>query len=57
MAEKKRTMTEVRDQLNNPLVFIILAAVGVRSVSLIAEWWAKAMHHSGLSTFFGGRIA
>lgn len=52
-----KDLHEIREQLNNPLVFVILVAIGVRSTSLIAEWWAKAKHHNGLSTFFGGRIA
>jgi hypothetical protein len=49
-------MEKIRDQLNNPLVFILLVTLGVFSFGAVAEWWAKARHHNGASQLFKGRI-
>lgn len=48
-------MEKFRDQLNNPLVLLVLITIGVASLTSVIQWWAKARHHNGISLLFGGR--
>jgi hypothetical protein len=46
---------DLRKELDNPLVFLVLITVGVFSLGRIFEWWSKARHHGGTAVVFGSK--
>lgn len=46
---------EFRRRADNPLVFIILIAVGVAAVFKLGQWTGHKIGAPGLSSFFGAK--
>jgi len=46
---------KIREELDNPLVFVVLMTAAVFSLGRIFEWWAKARHHDGAAVVFGAK--
>jgi hypothetical protein len=46
---------KIREELDNPLVFVVLMTAAVFSLGRIFEWWAKARHHDGTAVVFGAK--
>lgn len=46
---------EARERMDNPLVFIVLIAVGVAAVFKLGQWAGNKVGSPGLTSFFGGR--
>jgi len=45
----------VREELDNPLVFVILMTAAVFSMGRVFEWWSKSRHHDGTAVVFGAK--
>lgn len=46
---------ELRMRMDNPLVFIILVAIGVFGVGKLGQWTGGKLGWPGMSSFFGAK--
>ncbi len=46
-------MASTRERMDNPLVFIVLIAVGVAAVFKLGQWTGHKVGSPGLASFFG----
>jgi hypothetical protein len=46
---------DIRRKADNPLVFIVLIAIGVFAVAKLGQWTGHKIGAPGLSSFFGAK--
>lgn len=46
---------QIREKADNPLVFVLLVAIGVAGVFKLGQWTGHRLGMPGLSSFFGAK--